>query len=794
MNESLQRWLEDFAREPDTAFDRLVRGVVPLGAASQLSLGEIIDNLFEPGDAALDTAAASWLEKYLLGAVPDGTSLPRWVSIVEEYFRAIATMELPKTGEILRRQHKRLRLWLHGFYEGPDRDPEGAYLLALTRAQADQRFSPLWRRLILGEELAERPYLGLGTIGFRKMPGPDGRESSDVPEGLLQALVELADRPGTGQAKWKQTMRSLFAAYRRSQEYWVDHLTPLLPNEHGQSKARDWLSALLPKISKWHPHNQVLARRANPVPVHVSKNWVQRVQQNPALCDTPEFTAFLDQQRAYAKISGDAQQINLAFNNLAIKLVRADRNRADLAVSLMTEALDWAPWDAYNWTSYAIVLSAAHRETEAINALWQARHRFAWDPFIRNELGRLLRQNGDLPAAEGVLRETVGLFPSDVVCRTGLAETLLAMERFEEAREVYAQACLDFPSNVFCRNGLADLLIDLGKADEAERMFREALGIDPIDHCAKGGLARALSIRSAKTRDEGLRDEAKRILLELADQGDYDARSRLRNFDEQWERATSDPTITFRQEQYGLQPPVKEAQQDRAIADMSIAERLGRAMLTLWQAEHATDTTLRASFCAHAAVLLEVPIEQIDDGLLAAYVETRGLVLLANGEARRALDYFEEQINHFGRGGWIGIRLGAQRARILLGEPYDADDDTEPPSSQSARFALYVAMVIQKLSGTLQESEVGELLKNFYPRAASLASRVQTNAKGELAIQSGAEMLGVYLQTRWFLPDGIQSAEDLDRPGAVQAIVERINKTRTDTFDVIVNATLAIAA
>ncbi len=36
MNEALQRWREDFAREPDTAFDRLVRGVVPLGGASQL--------------------------------------------------------------------------------------------------------------------------------------------------------------------------------------------------------------------------------------------------------------------------------------------------------------------------------------------------------------------------------------------------------------------------------------------------------------------------------------------------------------------------------------------------------------------------------------------------------------------------------------------------------------------------------------------------------------------------------------------------------------------------------------
>ncbi len=102
MNEALQLWRENFARDPETAFDRLVRGVVPLGAAGMLSFGEILDALFEPGDATLDTAAASWLEKSILGPVPSGTSLHRWASVLEEYFRGIALMELPKTGEILR--------------------------------------------------------------------------------------------------------------------------------------------------------------------------------------------------------------------------------------------------------------------------------------------------------------------------------------------------------------------------------------------------------------------------------------------------------------------------------------------------------------------------------------------------------------------------------------------------------------------------------------------------------------------------------------------------------------------
>ena len=227
---------------------------------------------------------------------------------------------------------------------------------------------------------------------------------------------------------------------------------------------------------------------------------------------------------------------------------------------------------------------------------------------------------------------------------------------------------------------------------------------------------------------------------------------------------------------------------------MSVAERLGRAMVTLWQAERAEDATLRSSLCADANALLEVPEDKIDDDLVAAFVETRGLVLLASGDAQRALAYFEEQIRHYGRGGWIGIQLGDQRARIALGVPKDADDTVEPPSSQSARFALYVARVIQTLSASPQESAVRDLLKTLYPRAADFAARAQPDAEGGLSIESGAEMLGAFLQTRWFRPAGIQSAEDLDRPDALHAVIERINHTRTDTFDVISNSTLAIAA
>ena len=102
--------------------------------------------------------------------------------------------------------------------------------------------------------------------------------------------------------------------------------------------------------------------------------------------------------------------------------------------------------------------------------------------------------------------------------------------------------------------------------------------------------------------------------------------------------------------------------------------------------------------------------------------------------------------------------------------------------------------VIQSLSRAPQEAEVRELLKQLYPRAAEFAARAQTDAEGKQHIESGAEMLGAFMQTRWFRPAGIQSVEDLDQPDRLHAVVERINASRTDTFDVLSNSTLAMAA
>jgi hypothetical protein len=216
-------------------------------------------------------------------------------------------------------------------------------------------------------------------------------------------------------------------------------------------------------------------------------------------------------------------------------------------------------------------------------------------------------------------------------------------------------------------------------------------------------------------------------------------------------------------------------------------------MLALWQIERADDATLKSSLFARASELLDMAEGEIGEDLLPAFVETRGLVLIAGGDVRQALAHFQSQILHYGRGGWIGVRLGEQRARILLGEQDDVDLGASP-NSGSARFALYVMQVIKALSDKPQESKVRELLKTLFPRAADFAARVQPNAQGGQSIRNGAEMLGTFLQTCWFRPAKIQTLDDLDRPGAAGAVLKRVNDTRTVTFDVISNSALALAA
>jgi tetratricopeptide (TPR) repeat protein len=836
MNPALCQWREEFGREPVAALDRLVRGVVPLGDAGQLSLGEVFPGVFAPGDAALDAAVCKWLSSHLLAPLPAGMTPARWAGLLEELFRGISTLQLAETGRLLREQHTRLRLWLRGLYAGPDRDPEAAYLLALAYHQTDQAFSRLWRRLVLGAEMPGRPWRDLGLLGFRKMPEPGTLTAADAPLGLLQALAEWAERPGVSREEWQQSLRSLFALYQSTEDDWVRRFqevldTPKLREGH----AALWLGGILPN---WQPAGARPQRKGLPqrrsIEVAESLGWVERVARDSTLCGEQELAAFLERHRAYARATGDSGFLAKTFNNLASRVVRADRRRAGWAISRLEEALAWEPADARNWTAYAQALWAANRRADALAALWQARQRFAWNPFVRTELAQFLREQGDVDTAAAVFREAAahfptnvvcraGLaqtlralgqnaaaravyeqacrdFPTNVVCRAGLAETLRALGQGAAARAVYEQACRDFPTNIVCRNGLADLLLELDDLDAAERYLNEARQLDQRNAYARSGLAEVWFIRSARANDPALRDRARELLAQLAAERNLFAPHRLRNFDERWARAVARGGLRVQQEIDALPPrPVHRA--DPPMVDaMSPAERLGRAMIALWHAGRAGAE--RAQLCAQAERLLDLPPAQMGEllpELLPGFVETRGLVWLARGDARRALGYFTDQIERQGRGGWLGVRLGEARARLLLGQPAEPLPDESRLDSRHARFALRVVAVIRSLGGAHPEPQAAELLRQLYPEAARLADQWATaadqepSAAGDAAAQA-AGMIAVTLREHWFGPAQITSPDDFADAARLKRVLESIRQTTPEVFDVLSNTALALPA
>jgi len=762
MFESLQRWHAEFESNPDDAFDRLLCGRVPLGAAGQLSLSEILDAIFLSDDAALDQASVRWLNKRILGALPERMSSRRWVVLLQEYFQAIATMDLVETNTVLRDQHDRIRLWLSGFYLGSDRDPEGAYLIALARGQVDQRYSSLWRRLILGQELAGRHYEQIGVFGFRKMPDQSGQPAADVPSGLLQAMVAWADNFGVKKSDWTKTMHSMFAAYRRNERYWVDHLAPLLPVVHSSGHAHDWLAGLLPSIALWKPTkekgNRQIHTSGGTVFKDLCEEWKKRIKADPTICDSNEFDDALEQVRSYTSSTGDPEYLGKTFNNLAMTIARTDHGRIELAIQLIEEAMSRDSSNPRHWTSLAIMLDTSGRLDDAVDSLWQARQRFPWDSVVRNELARLLRTQGDLPAAKGVLREAISHFPDDIVFLS----------------------CL------------ADLLIDLDEVDEAERLFNEVLSIAQDDHIARVGLARAWSIISAREENEELRDRAKDLLLALDKAGNRVAHMGLQVFDAQWQRALTDPSEKFRRDER-LHFRGTNHQSEPAARTMSAAERLGRAMIDLWYAEREDNPAQKGTYCDHASQLLQFSEDRLDPpSLIAAFVEIRGLIMLTSGDAEGALAYFDEQIGRYGRSNWIGIYLGRKRARMMLGQPDNQFDDL--PVSQSTRYALLVLQVVQMLTDSPSEGAVRELLKEIYPAVARLADVRQNHPESKSAHGSGSDMVISFVHSRWFRPAGVKRIEDIDQSLSYVSISELARTTRVDALDVITNATMGLAA
>ena len=96
--------------------------------------------------------------------------------------------------------------------------------------------------------------------------------------------------------------------------------------------------------------------------------------------------------------------------------------RAESARELALQVLRYEPFNVYAWSLWRKLLAALGEYEAAELVGWKSLRRFPEDPQKRNQLALLLSgQPGESREAEGLLRETMRLFPLNVVCRTQLA-------------------------------------------------------------------------------------------------------------------------------------------------------------------------------------------------------------------------------------------------------------------------------------------------------------------------------------------------------------------------------------
>ena len=220
--------------------------------------------------------------------------------------------------------------------------------------------------------------------------------------------------------EWKQIVRCIFAAYPRSQKFGMKNSLACFVIRHwSENNAEPWLESIL---SNWNARiaktSYGRGKSVSPPTSAERIDWVEKVTRNPSLCSSPEVENLLGRYRAYTSATGDSEYLVKTFNNLANRVSDRDASKTGWAVNLLNECIQWQPYNPYNYTVISRVLWAANRRRDAIDNLWNARQRFPWNPVVRNELGRLLREDGDLTAALGVFREAAAHFPDNVISRT----------------------------------------------------------------------------------------------------------------------------------------------------------------------------------------------------------------------------------------------------------------------------------------------------------------------------------------------------------------------------------------
>lgn len=777
MNESVQKWLNELTVAPSTAIQKLVLGYAGVSAWSRSSLRESFVEIFQTHAEALDAAVAAWLQERLMKLPPEKTPTLVWASHLQDLFSALAGLPLPQVARLLRDRLRDFRSWLRPLRTDESLDPEAAYLAALAWADTNQHLEGMWQGLALRRDREPAYYTDIGLLGLRKTRDDRGQLPSKAPFLLLATLIDLADT-GLSQKDWLLTGRALLGGYHYSLETWVREFEPVLEARQDAERGPEWLKKVLPQLRATrqveHRHSSPRTNQQPSTFTLQDCNWmVNEVKRLGPESLGERLEHFLNLQRAFANESRNPHFLVRTFNRLA---EAARTHDPDWAIARAEEALAWDENNARNWTVLARCLWARGfnehqsdntREAEAncreaLDTLWKARFRFWWDPYLRTELGRLLRDAGQLETAEAVYREATAEFPDEAACPDGLAEVLVSLGRESEAEQIYRVMCQRFREDTYCRTGLAQILFH----------------------------------RSAENGDMAEREEARIRFQEAAELGSQYARSCLGGFNQYWERLHSKTEAPRGQQKAKEAFPIAIPMP----AEMRPAQRLGRALLLQWQAQHAESTEERERLFSEAEALLTLP-DELTGECRTAFVEARGFLLLARDRATEARAYFEQQLAAFPRPP-LGLRLGFAEARARLGETLSDTEEAELASfGPEGSILPLVLKVVRLFESTASDDALRDLLLELYPRVRELAGMPASELGEEdepaeptapaRQPETPDTMMAQLLLASVFRPAAINTPADLEAADSIPRVRASLKEHRDDIFSVAEKLALA---
>lgn len=328
-----------------------------------------------------------------------------------------------------------------------------------------RRLMPMWLSICSGSgDRGDYPdhYLEVGMLGLRRLPLVGDIASND--DFVLHGLARWAAWQRPTREHFLREWHLIEGDFPRSDAFWRDHAEAAIAaveNEvreriHGDAgdvfvAAAWWRKALKGKtvVSAMRGRGR---SALEPPDKRLWKSLLRDIER-PMVELSARLDAMMASYVRHAELSGDVFYLVRTACNVGMRLLENGATserpaRAARAVGLAEIALAQEPSNVYAWALRRGALAEMGRTRDAVLIGWETIRLFPENAQWRNQLARLLGSLGDVDEARALLRETIALFPDDVVAMT-LAASIEAdlFDDREEARRLLDRVLEIEPDN-----------------------------------------------------------------------------------------------------------------------------------------------------------------------------------------------------------------------------------------------------------------------------------------------------------------------------------------------------------